>query len=128
MSATRIFSSSDFFQPAEGEPIRSVITESSDAVVVAWYVKPGQETRAHVHPAGQDTWTVLAGTGDYYLDSVGTTRPIKHGDVVIAHTGEVHGVVNNGEVPLMFVSVVAPADAGYQLATYPAYLGTLPIV
>ena len=38
MSATRIFSSSEFFQPAEGEPIRSVITESRDAVVVAWYV------------------------------------------------------------------------------------------
>lgn len=51
MSATRIFGSSEFFQPAEGEPIRSVITESRDAVVVAWYVKPGQETRAHVPQA-----------------------------------------------------------------------------
>ena len=128
MSATRIFGSSEFFQPAEGEPIRSVITESRDAVVVAWYVKPGQETRAHVHPTGQDTWTVLAGTGDYYLDSVGTTRPIKPGDVVIAHTGEVHGVVNNGEVPLMFVSVVAPADAGYQLAPHPVHSAALPIL
>lgn len=117
MGTPRVFSSSEFFHPADGEPIRSVITESKDAVVVAWYVNPGQETRAHVHPAGQDTWTVLAGTGEYYLDGVGTTRPIKPGDVVIAHAGEVHGVLNNGEVPLMFVSVVSPADAGYQLAT-----------
>lgn len=88
----------------------------------------GQETRAHVHPTGRDTWTVLAGTGDYYLDSVATTQPIKPGDVVIAHTGEVHGVVNNGEVPLMFVSVVAPADAGYQLAPHPVHSAALPIL
>lgn len=67
MSATRIYSSSEFFQPAEGEPIRSVITEFSDAVVV-------------------------------------------------------------GEVPLMFVSVVAPADAGYQLAPHPAHSVALPIL
>ena len=35
MSKTRIFDSSQFFQPTDGEPIRSVITESKDAVVVA---------------------------------------------------------------------------------------------
>lgn len=115
MSTPRIFNSSGFFLPDDGEPIRSVITESKDAVIVAWYIKPGQETRAHMHPTGQDTWTILAGTGEYYLDGAGTTRPIKPGDVVIAHTGEVHGVLNNGTEPLMFISVVSPADAGYQL-------------
>jgi quercetin dioxygenase-like cupin family protein len=117
MNATRIFESSRFFRPADGEPIRSVISESKDAVIVAWYIKPGQETRAHVHPAGQDTWTILAGTGEYYLDGSGTTKSIKPGDVVIAHTGEVHGVLNNGDGPLMIVSVVSPADAGYQLVS-----------
>lgn len=117
MIAPRIFNSSAFFIPADGDPIRSVITESKDAVVVAWHIKPGQETRAHVHPTGQDTWTVLAGTGEYYLDGSGTTRPIKPGDVVIAHTGEVHGVLNTGAEPLMIVSVVSPANAGYQLVS-----------
>ncbi|NJM68486.1 MAG: cupin domain-containing protein [Acaryochloris sp. RU_4_1] len=115
MSQTRIFNSSHFFQPTDGEPIRSVVTESQDAVVVAWYLKPGQEIPAHLHPNGQDTWTVLSGQGDYYLDPAGTTKPIMAGDVVIAHTGCVHGVLNNGDVPLVFISVVSPADAGYQL-------------
>jgi quercetin dioxygenase-like cupin family protein len=64
MSTTRIFNSSNFFQPIDGEPIRSVITESEDAVVVAWYIKPGQEIPAHIHPNGQDTWTVLTGEGN----------------------------------------------------------------
>lgn len=114
MSVTRIFNSSQFFQPADGEPIRSVITESEEAVVVAWYVKPGQEIAPHIHPAGQDTWTILAGQGDYYLDDVGTKKLIMAGDVVVAHVGCVHGVLNSGDEPLVFISVVAPFNAGYQ--------------
>lgn len=115
MITDRIFSSSLFFQPTDGEPIRSVITESKDAVVVAWYIKPGQKISPHIHPNGQDTWTILAGTGIYYLDKAGATKPIIAGDVVVAHTGCVHGVSNDGDEPLVFISVVSPADAGYQL-------------
>ena len=74
MSITRIFSSSKFFQPSDGEPVRSIVTESKEAVVVAWYIKPGQAIPAHTHPNGQDTWTVLTGKGDYYLDKAGTTK------------------------------------------------------
>lgn len=117
MSITRIFSSSKFFQPSDGEPVRSIVTESKDAVVVAWYIKPGQAIPAHTHPNGQDTWTVLTGKGDYYLDKAGTTKSIAAGDVVVAHTGCVHGVFNNGDEPLVFISVVSPADAGYQLVS-----------
>lgn len=115
MSAARIFNSSEFLQPTDGEPIRSVVAESKDAVVVAWYIKPGQEIPAHIHPHGQDTWTILAGKGNYYLDDAGTTKSIVAGDIAIAHVGCVHGVFNNGDQPLIFISVVAPAAAGYQL-------------
>lgn len=114
MSETRIFNSSDFFQPTDGEPIRSVITESKNAVVVAWYIQPGQTIPAHIHPNGQDTWTILTGCGEYYLDEARTTTAIAAGDVVIAPTGCVHGVFNHGNKPLVFISVVSPADAGYQ--------------
>lgn len=114
MDTTRIFNSSNFFQPTDGEPIRSVITESENAVVVAWYIKAGQEIPPHIHPNGQDTWTILAGRGAYYLDEAGTTKPIAAGDVVVAHTGCVHGVINTGDEPFVFISVVSPADAGYQ--------------
>lgn len=115
MSVTRIFHSSEFFQPTDGEPIRSVITESQDAVVVAWYIKPGQEIAAHIHPHGQDTWTILSGKGKYYLDQSGETKPIAAGDVVVAPVDCVHGVLNDGDEPLVFISVVSPADAGYEL-------------
>jgi quercetin dioxygenase-like cupin family protein len=33
--------------------------------------------------------------------------------VVIAHRGEVHGVLNTGQEDLVFISVVTPAAAGF---------------
>ncbi len=118
MASTRIFNSAEFMQPTEGngEPIRSVITQSAEAVVVAWHVNPGQRIAAHVHPHGQDTWTVLAGSGEYQLEKSGKSQTITPGCVVIAHIGCVHGVFNGGKEPLVFISVISPAEAGYELA------------
>ena len=118
MNPQRIFRSEAFFQSSAGEPIRSVITESQEAVVVAWHISPGQRIAAHVHPHGQDTWTILSGQGDYVLDATGACRAIRAGDVVLAHTGCVHGVHNTGTDPLRFISVVSPAQAGYELASH----------
>jgi quercetin dioxygenase-like cupin family protein len=117
MTTTRIFQSSDFFQPTDGEPIRSVVTESKDATVVAWFIKPKQAILPHIHPHGQDTWTILSGTGKYYLDQSGATKLIQVGDVVVAPKASVHGVFNHGDQPLVFISVVSPAEAGYELVS-----------
>ncbi len=114
MSQERIYKSANCFQPADGEPIRSVVAESPEAVIVAWHVKPGQHIAAHVHPHGQDTWTILSGQGEYQIDETGAKRPIAAGDIAIANTGKVHGVFNNGSEPLLFVSVVSPGNAGYE--------------
>ena len=118
MAPNRIFNSAEFMRPTagNGEPIRSVITQSAEAVVVAWHVNPGQRIAAHVHPHGQDTWTVLSGSGEYQLEQNGKSQTISPGCVVIAHTGCVHGVFNGGKEPLLFISVVSPAEAGYELA------------
>lgn len=114
MALSRIFNTAEFIQTSDGEPIRSVVTESPDAVVVMWYVLPGQNISPHIHPSGQDTWIILSGSGEYILDAKGRTMPISSGQVVVARTGQVHGVVNNSSQPLQFISVVAPQDAGFQ--------------
>lgn len=115
MSPKRLFKVTDFLQPADGEPIRSVITESADAAVVAWHIKPGQCISAHVHPDGQDTWTILSGCGEYRLGAKGESIAIAQGDVLVAHRREVHGVLNTGQEPLVFVSVVSPSASGFEL-------------
>jgi len=112
----RIFKSADFMQPTDSEPIRSVITQSAEATIVVWHVKPGQRIVAHIHPRGQDTWTILSGCGEYQLEASGASHAVVAGDVAVAHTGSVHGVSNNGSEPLIFISVVSPADAGFELA------------
>lgn len=116
MQQRRIFAGAEFVVPAEIEPIRSVVSESADAVIVMWHVLPGQCIRPHVHPGGQDSWVVLAGAADYWLDASGKTRSVAAGDIVVAHAGQVHGAFNRGEQPFQFVSVVSPGDAGYELA------------
>jgi quercetin dioxygenase-like cupin family protein len=114
MKSLRLFEYADFIQISDGEPIRAIVTESPDAVVVMWYLMPGQEIYPHVHPDGQDTWIVLSGIGEYILDAEGKTMPITSGQIVVAHTGQVHGVINKGNEPLQFVSVVAPQNAGFE--------------
>jgi quercetin dioxygenase-like cupin family protein len=113
MISPRIFHSDEFIQISVGEPIRSVITESPDAVVVLWYLMPNQSIKPHIHPSGQDTWTIQSGRGEYILDAEGHTKPIELGEIVIAHRGQVHGVINIGNEPLQFISIVTPSNAGF---------------
>jgi quercetin dioxygenase-like cupin family protein len=115
MSTQRLFTFSDYLQPAEQEPIRSVVSRNEDTAIIAWHVQAGQHLAAHSHPSGQDTWVIMSGTGTYQLDKEGTTMIIKAGDVVIAPTGAVHGVYNHGTEPLTFVGIVAPAESGFEL-------------
>ena len=117
MMSKRIFSADQHFQPTgHGEPIRSVVTQTADAAVIAWCVSPGQSLLAHVHPQGQDTWLVLSGSGMYVMDQEGgaaSTRRISAGDIAVAPTGSVHGVTNDGHELLKIIAVVSPADAGF---------------
>ena len=115
MPTNRIYDSQNHFEPSDSEPIRSVVSTSPDATVVAWYVKPGQSIKPHRHPNGQDTWTILSGEGYYVINEKGTEAKVKAGDIVIAHTNEVHGLHNKSANPIYFISVVSPAEAGYEL-------------
>jgi quercetin dioxygenase-like cupin family protein len=78
-------------------------------------VKPGQCISPHVHLSGQDSWTVIAGEGDYQIDASGATVRIAAGDIAVAPAGAVHGVLNTGSQALVFVSVVSPALWGFEL-------------
>ena len=112
---SRKFRVADFQQPSEGVPIRSVITQSDHCAIICWTVIPGQRILPHIHPNGQDTWTVLSGSGEYQIDATGTTVPVSTGDVLVARAGDVHGVLNTGSENFVFVSVVAPIEAGFEL-------------
>lgn len=110
----RLYKSTDYFESNSGEPIRSVIVETVESVVVAWHLNPGQSIDAHIHPQGQDTWYVVEGEGMYQTNSAGSTLILSAGDVVIAPTNCIHSVLNTGTEILKIISVVSPASAGYE--------------
>jgi quercetin dioxygenase-like cupin family protein len=117
MAEQRVFESAAYLKPQVNDaepPIRSLMASSKDSNVIIWHVATGQRLSPHVHPLGQDTWIVQSGAGDYVFDAQGSTRPIKSGDVVVAHAGEVHGVLCTSTEPLVIISVVAPAEAGFE--------------
>lgn len=111
-AASRIFSIKEFIRPSDGKPVRSVVMTTEESVVVVWHVPPGEELAAHIHPNGQDTWTVISGSAEYFQGG-GVTARLKAGEIAVAKHGQVHGVLNSGPEPFIFVSVVALADAGY---------------
>ena len=112
--SSRIFKPSDFILQSETEPIRSVINESADAVVIMWHVLPGQQIKPHIHPEGQDTWIVVSGEGMYICDAESEPVLAKAGHILVAHRLEVHGVINTGSEPFQFISILSPAKAGFQ--------------
>ncbi len=114
MHQDRVFDSALFFQPGEQEPPRVVITQSPDSAVVCWHVEPGQRIDLHSHPTGQDTWIVLAGEGHYFPDQSGEFLPLRPGSIAVAVRGAIHGAINTGPTPLRFVSVVSPAESGFE--------------
>ena len=109
---SRVFAVADYIQTSDGDPVRSVVLETAESVIVVWYVLPGQEIMAHTHPQGQDTWTVLSGGAEYFQGD-GVVCKINTGEIVVARPGQVHGARNTGTVPFVFVSVVASGNAGY---------------
>ncbi|HGW5706096.1 TPA: cupin domain-containing protein, partial [Pseudomonas aeruginosa] len=38
---SRIFSVDEYVRPSNGEPIRSVVLETNDSVIVVWHAHPG---------------------------------------------------------------------------------------
>lgn len=117
MPTQRTFDSEAHYQAGPTEPPRTVVTESADAGVVCWHVEPGQRIDLHRHPSGQDTWIVMSGEGLYFEATGAPGVPLRPGVIAIAPRGAVHGALNTGTVPLRFISVVAPAQSGFEPVT-----------
>lgn len=96
-------------------PQRIVLERTGEAVVSVYCLLPGQRVDTHIHPRGQDTWVVLSGAADY-LAGAGKTVHLSAGEIAIAAPGEIHGAHNHGPEKFVFVSIVSPADAGFEAA------------
>jgi mannose-6-phosphate isomerase-like protein (cupin superfamily) len=70
-------------------------------------VPVGGRTVAHYHRATEELYFFTAGRGRMTL--AGDEREVAAGDCVVIPPGEVHGLVNTGDEPLVLLCCCAPA-------------------
>jgi len=69
-------------------------------------IPPGASIGYHKHDVNEDAYIVISGTG-VFKDSDGKEYNVEPGDMNIIRMGQMHGLANNGNVPLVVISVIA---------------------
>ena len=113
MNPNRIFSSAYSINQSAQQTNSTLVLKTETNQIRVWHVPKDQEVPAHIHQYGQDTWIILSGSGKYYLGN-NQFATLKTGDIAVANAEEVHGAINVGEDPLIFISITA-AEAGFKL-------------
>ncbi len=67
---------------------------------------PGQRHELHSHPGQDKLYLVLEGTGDVTVGD--RTEQVQPGDLVMAESGQPHGIANAGPGRLVVLTVMAP--------------------
>ncbi len=70
-------------------------------------IPPGKASRRHYHPAAEESYTVISGTGRMELD--GEISALHPGDSIMILPPLVHQIANAGEEDLVLLVVCAPA-------------------
>jgi mannose-6-phosphate isomerase-like protein (cupin superfamily) len=92
---------------------------------VTWLEVPGgAEQRLHTHEDSEQVYVVVRGAGT--MSVAGDTQRVVEGDLILVPPATDHSVANDGETPLVFVSVQSPPVAvaelyGEQLAEVAGY-------
>lgn len=78
-----------------------------DALAVTWVdIAPGARQRLHNHPQPQ-VYVIIEGSGLMHV--AGESRQVRVGDLVAVPSNAMHGIDNNGDTPLSYISAATPA-------------------
>jgi quercetin dioxygenase-like cupin family protein len=94
-------------QGRQDKPFKFTFFQSDRLLVGLNTLLPGQEQHLHDHAAQDKCYLVLEGTGEFTVGD--ETRQCTAGELILAPTGVAHGVANNGEALLSFITVLAPS-------------------
>ena len=64
----------------------------------------GNSMGEHKHEGDNEIFYFLSGTGEY--NDNGTKVQVGPGDTTVCNDGEMHGLVNTGDVPLEFIALI----------------------
>jgi mannose-6-phosphate isomerase-like protein (cupin superfamily) len=72
-------------------------------------MQPGAVSTLHVHAKAEQIWLIERGAGTLLLDA-GAQEHVKAGDIVRTPAGDVHGIVNSGAEPLVYLAITVPPE------------------
>ena len=70
-------------------------------------MEPGAVQPRHSHPASEQVWLALEGTGTLLLGG-GAIKPFTAGQLARFADGDVHGLENTGDAPFVYLTVTSP--------------------
>ena len=101
----------DYAQGQADKPFKHTFFQSERLLVGLNCLLPGQEQRLHDHPEQDKFYLVLAGNGRFTVGN--EDRSCTAGDLILCPAGAVHGVENESDALLTFLTVLAPFPAGH---------------
>ncbi|HVX71724.1 MAG: cupin domain-containing protein [Devosia sp.] len=91
---------------AQRLPINWVNVDVPPTRMARYLVEPGAVVTLHVHTGKAEYWVITSGSG---VVRIGEDRiSVSEGDVVMTPPTVPHGLTNTGNVPLIFLNIVAP--------------------
>ena len=91
--------SRQLLNPENSTSVRVTITEV--------HLEPGASQPRHTHEASEQIWYATKGSGKLLLAD-NQTKDFRAGDVVRFADRDVHGLLNDGDIEFVYVSVTAP--------------------
>lgn len=85
---------------------RIALATTERAQLDLYCVAPGQAQRPHTHEGQDKIYYVLEGAGRFAVG--GAEERLTAGEAVVAAAGAEHGLVNDGNEPLLVLVVVTP--------------------
>jgi mannose-6-phosphate isomerase-like protein (cupin superfamily) len=83
-----------------------LLASTPRALVDLYCLAPGQAQKPHAHADQDKVYVVVEGRGRIHLD--GRDEAVGPGEAVVARAQAVHGVVNDGQEPLILLVIVTP--------------------
>ena len=82
-------------------------SDSEIVTITEVYLEPNASQPRHVHETSEQIWYVVKGYGKLLLADE-AEKEIHAGDVVRFAEKDIHGLKNNGETELIYISVTTP--------------------
>ncbi len=79
----------------------------SQATITHVTMEPGSVSGRHAHRYSEQIWIIERGEGTLLLGNE-QTEVLCTGDIVRTPPGEIHGLVNGGKEPLVYLAITAP--------------------